>query len=94
MGPQVVDPQIVSVLNAVTPCGIEWVAPPTNASRDSENAPLWYQMLSNIYDSTYQMMYGYNTRFYNLCLLVVEEPTRIYQAMKEVYWKQAMDNEM
>ena len=70
---------------------IQWATPPTNASEDSDGAPLWFRTIPNLLETTEEMQ-GFE--YIGLCLVAVEEPTSVDEALSKNCWRRAMQSEM
>jgi hypothetical protein len=70
---------------------IQWATPPTGQSVDSEGAPLGYRTIPNLLDTTDELQ---DFEYSGLCLVAVEEPRSVEEALTEQCWRQAMQTEM
>jgi len=70
---------------------IQWATPPTNASEDSDGAPLRFRTIPNLLETTEEMQ-GFE--YSGLCLVAAEEPRMVDEALSENCWRQAMQSEM
>jgi len=70
---------------------IQWTTPPTNASENSDGAPLRFRTIPNLLE-TIKEMQGFE--YSGLCLVAAEEPRSVNEALSENCWRQAMQLEM
>jgi hypothetical protein len=70
---------------------IQWATPPTGASEDSEGVPLRYRIIPDLLDTTDEVQ---DFKYSALCLVAVEEPKNIEDALLEACWRRAMEEEM
>jgi hypothetical protein len=70
---------------------IQWSTPHTNASKDSDGAPLRYRTMTDLLDTTDEV-HGFE--YSGICLVAAEEPKTIEEALSESCWKKAMEEEM
>jgi hypothetical protein len=65
--------------------------PPTDASKDSDGAPLRFRTIPNLLDSTNEVL---DFEYSGLCLVAADEPRTVDEALSEKCWRQAMQSEM
>ena len=71
---------------------MRWATPPTHDDgRDVDSGPIRYRRLSNVLDETEHEAVWEEP---DQCLLTVEEPRGITEALNDGAWKAAMDSEM
>ena len=70
---------------------IQWATPPTNASEDSDGAPLRFRTIPNLLETTEEMQ-GFE--YSGLYLVAEEEPRTVDEALSENCWRQAMQSKM
>lgn len=70
---------------------IQWATPPTGGSVDSEGVPMRYRTVFDLLDSTDEVQ---NMEYSGVCLIAIEEPSSVEEALTKDCWKQAMKAEM
>jgi hypothetical protein len=70
---------------------VQWATPPSNASEDSDGAPRRYRTIPNLLDTTEEVL-GFE--YSGTCLVAVEEPRSVEEAMEDGCWRRAMQAEM
>jgi len=64
--------------------------PPTGGSADTKGVPLRYRTLPDLLESTEEVQLEYS----GMCLVAVEEPSSVDQALTQLCWRNAMQAEM
>ena len=70
---------------------IQWATPPSGASASSDEAPRRFRTITDLLDTTEEVQ---DFEYSGFCLSAVGEPKSVEEAMTELCWRQAMQEEM
>ena len=65
--------------------------PPSQGSDSSQVGPIRYRTLNDLFDSTEEL---YDYEYNGVCMLAIDEPTSVDEALEEQCWIDAMKTEL